>query len=342
MHRISDVRIGGTSLLNFRIFQKLCGNEILRNALIVTTMWSDVDPKQGENRERELATADDLFKPVLDNGAQLVRHDGTLESAQAILRMFTTTNEDTTLRIQRELVDEGKEIIDTAAGAELARHLSEQAGRLEGRSRKLQKRMQEASLADDEDDWITLQSELDVMQKEQRHVEEENERLRRAVSSAMMPSVIDTDVVRMVSTELVERLGGMPYFRGTLQAVLPTMGQTRMVVQEQLTEWQMAKKRTKNDNERVEKDAYAVLGVIQGLKSRSIELDDNLQAVPQGVQDGLAKRVDQTRVEMHVMQQRFDYAIESQNKLIADLRKHQEGSGKSICERMTGWFSSIL
>lgn len=337
MHRISDVRIGGTSLLNFRIFHELCGNESLHNALIVTTMWSGVDPELGESRERELATAEDFFKPVLDHGAQLVRHYGTLESAQAILRLFIT-NKSTTLRIQRELVDEGKELINTAAGAELARVFAEQTGRLEAGSRKLQKQMEEASRAQDQEGWTILQLELDKVQEKKRLVEDENERLRR-----MMPSVIDT------ATELVERLEERPYLLSNLQAGFRTGGQAMMEFQELLTrnELERAKKRTRKENERLQNDTYAVSRVLEHLKSRSIELYDDLQEAAsrdgQDMTEPLAKRVDQILEEMEEMQRQFDVAIESQNKLIVDVRKHQEesASGRTICERMSGWFCKL-
>lgn len=58
-----------------------------------------------------------------------------------------------------------------------------------------------------------LQLEPDKVQEEKMHVEDENERLRR-----MTPSVTDTDVVCLVSTELVERLGERLSLRGDLQA----------------------------------------------------------------------------------------------------------------------------
>lgn len=76
------------------------------SALIVTTIWSSVDPKLGDICERGLTTVDNLFKPDLDNGAQFVRHDGTQESARAMLGVLIG------VRTQRELVGEVKELPD--------------------------------------------------------------------------------------------------------------------------------------------------------------------------------------------------------------------------------------
>ena len=62
MYRISEVRIGGTSRRNFRIFRELCGKESLCNVLIVTTMWLSVEPKVGETREQGLKTSERAYR----------------------------------------------------------------------------------------------------------------------------------------------------------------------------------------------------------------------------------------------------------------------------------------
>jgi len=70
-HRISDNKMGGVSRRNFNMFRKLCGEETLRNVLIVTTMWGIVPVPQAEAREKELASDDLLFKSVIDKGARM-------------------------------------------------------------------------------------------------------------------------------------------------------------------------------------------------------------------------------------------------------------------------------
>ncbi|KAG1860906.1 P-loop containing nucleoside triphosphate hydrolase protein, partial [Suillus subluteus] len=126
MHRISDLRMGGTSKRNFRIFRELCGERSLKNVIIVTNMWLQVTREIGEAREAELARMDKFFKPVLEKGGQLLRHHGTLESAHTILR-YLINNQPAPLRIQQEIVDEHRSIEETAAGAKLRRALNEQA-----------------------------------------------------------------------------------------------------------------------------------------------------------------------------------------------------------------------
>ena len=122
------------------MFRELCGESTLKNVVVVTNMWSEVSREVGEAREAELASRDIFFKPVLDKGAQLVRHENTQESAQAIMH-YLISNHPLALRIQRELVDQHMDISQTAAGEELNRELMEQIRRHREEMRALQEDM---------------------------------------------------------------------------------------------------------------------------------------------------------------------------------------------------------
>ncbi|TEB19747.1 hypothetical protein FA13DRAFT_1593346, partial [Coprinellus micaceus] len=128
IHRISDFRMGGISTRNFRMFRELCGDSSLKNVVILTNMWGEVNKEVGEARERELANDDLFFRPVLEKGAKMIRHDHTIASAQKVLRYFFNTRP-AVLQIQREIVDEKKDILQTAAGEELNKALIEQMQR---------------------------------------------------------------------------------------------------------------------------------------------------------------------------------------------------------------------
>jgi hypothetical protein len=123
------------------MFKELCGDDSLKNVVIVTNMWAGVDKETGEAREAQLMKEDKFFKPVLDKGAQIVRHDNTPETARAILS-HVIENTPLPLRIQTELVDQGKNLSETAAGAELNRELMEQIKKHELEMKELQKEMQ--------------------------------------------------------------------------------------------------------------------------------------------------------------------------------------------------------
>ncbi|KAF9465616.1 P-loop containing nucleoside triphosphate hydrolase protein [Collybia nuda] len=176
MHRISDFRMGGISTRNFRMFRQLCGESTLKNVVIVTNMWGQVSPSVGEARERELATEDMFFKPVLDKGAQLVRHDNTFGSAQVILQLIVP-NKPEALRIQRELVDEHMDISQTAAAEELNRELMEQARRHRAELKGLEEEMKIAIKQQDEETRKELEEEYRKLHKEMERVQNDSQRL---------------------------------------------------------------------------------------------------------------------------------------------------------------------
>ncbi|KAI0696930.1 P-loop containing nucleoside triphosphate hydrolase protein [Cytidiella melzeri] len=122
MHRISDRKVGGTSRKNLNMFRKLCGEDALRNVAFVTTMWDQEDPERAAARERELASRDEFFKPMLSQGATMYRHYNSVASAQGILsKLVSGLSNPVTLQIQRELAEKDVNIADTAAGKELMR-----------------------------------------------------------------------------------------------------------------------------------------------------------------------------------------------------------------------------
>ncbi|KAI0339762.1 hypothetical protein BDW22DRAFT_1399293 [Trametopsis cervina] len=143
MHRISDVRVGGISRRNFGMFRKLCGDDSLKNVIIVTNMWGEVSKEKGIAREEELKTDDLLFKPVLEKGAKLMRHYNTVQSATLILRQLLD-NHPQALQLQRELVDERKDITQTEAGLELDREMAAQIAKHEQQMAEIREEMKEA------------------------------------------------------------------------------------------------------------------------------------------------------------------------------------------------------
>lgn len=100
------------------MFRELCGESALKNVCIATTNWSRVTQEDGDRRERELRESPNLFKPLLDAGAQLFRWDNTeLASAQSIVDSLIRKDQ-IKLQIQVEL-DEGKTLEETGAGSVL-------------------------------------------------------------------------------------------------------------------------------------------------------------------------------------------------------------------------------
>ena len=123
------------------MFRKLCGESTLKNVVLVTNMWGVDSQDINEAREKELSSK--FLKPALDKGAKMARHHNTTESAHDIVRRILA-NRPVALQIQRELVDERKDIIDTAAGESINQELKEQIGRHRAELKELQEEMMRA------------------------------------------------------------------------------------------------------------------------------------------------------------------------------------------------------
>jgi hypothetical protein len=73
LHRISDVRMQGSSLDDLRMFRKLCGFEALKNVLLVTTFWDKVSDIEGRRREQELSSNEDFWGHMIQKGSKMGR-----------------------------------------------------------------------------------------------------------------------------------------------------------------------------------------------------------------------------------------------------------------------------
>lgn len=179
IHRISDQRMGGISCRNFYMFRKLCGDNALKNVVIVTNMWGLVDPDLGRSREMELASNPKFFKPALDKGAIMIAHDNTYYSAVDILEpLLERGRSKKPLQIQKELVDEHKNITETAAGAELAKELAELSEKHRQELKEVQDDMRRAMQRKDEETRRELEEvRSDLLSKVQK-VEEERVHLQ--------------------------------------------------------------------------------------------------------------------------------------------------------------------
>ncbi|KIK41731.1 hypothetical protein CY34DRAFT_189298 [Suillus luteus UH-Slu-Lm8-n1] len=194
MHRISDIRVGGTSRRDFTMFQELCGREAYKNVLMVTNMWGDIN-EDVLAREQELREKDIFFKPILDNGALLLRHMNDLESAHNIIHKLTGADP-VALRIQSELAAVN-DITQTSAYAQLNRELMEQAERNRQELQKLRVELEEAAQAQDEETRMELQEESEKMEAELLRVQNE---------SAMLASEYQAEL-RRIEEQLHARAG---------------------------------------------------------------------------------------------------------------------------------------
>ncbi|KAI1090514.1 P-loop containing nucleoside triphosphate hydrolase protein [Rostrohypoxylon terebratum] len=86
MHDIGESRIGRSSVKSFKSFRKITGQENMNNVVLLTTKWDGLgkDQARGVERESQLKMNSDFWKGMIADGATLMRHDGTTESAGSI------------------------------------------------------------------------------------------------------------------------------------------------------------------------------------------------------------------------------------------------------------------
>ena len=185
LHRITDVRYQGSSLKALNIFKKVCGQLALKNVLLVTTRWNEVDETIGASREKQLR--EDFWAYMLSNGSTMKRFHGTKDSAMVIASELVS-KQAIVLELQRELVDEGKTLQETAAGGFINEDISERKAQYEQELRdldELRKQLQESDRTMKrkiQQDWAHEQQML-------RTVQEDQERLRRDIAAEVRQEI---------------------------------------------------------------------------------------------------------------------------------------------------------
>ncbi|KAF1995328.1 P-loop containing nucleoside triphosphate hydrolase protein [Amniculicola lignicola CBS 123094] len=120
IHRITDIRYGRAAVKTFEIFKKICGETALNNVLLVTSRWKEVNPTTGAERERQLK--EKFWAYMLGHGSNMSRFHGDRPSAVSLVSQLLQ-KDTVVLQLQKELVDEGKQLDDTAAGAYVSDNL---------------------------------------------------------------------------------------------------------------------------------------------------------------------------------------------------------------------------
>ncbi|PNP81087.1 hypothetical protein FNYG_05554 [Fusarium nygamai] len=189
LHRITDRRMGGSAQKNLMMFRKLCGKASLKNVILVTTMWEGEDAATGEKREQELIGTDGFWGALVEEGAQVNRHNNTRSSAMSLLRTVAKNNR-VTISIQKEMVSEHKDLNATEAGIGLnsnillaeQRVMKEMSEALE-MERQARKDQDEKSAEEQRQYRETMQKKVDYLNQERENLkvslEEMKEQRRR-------------------------------------------------------------------------------------------------------------------------------------------------------------------
>lgn len=182
-HRITDIKMGGTSMKTLQICRKICGQDALKNVMLVTTRWNEVEKSVGAQREEELRAH--FWKFMLDFGSTMARYHGDKDSAVTIASQLLQ-KETVILDLQRELVDRGKDLSQTSAGALVNGDIEELKAKYEAELRDLADLKKDLERTKAE---MKLQQELDVERRKLIEQQAETTRLQAALQRPIAQEV---------------------------------------------------------------------------------------------------------------------------------------------------------
>ncbi|KAH7094262.1 P-loop containing nucleoside triphosphate hydrolase protein [Paraphoma chrysanthemicola] len=185
LQRITDNRIGGSGVRNLKMFKKLCGDDGLASVVLATTFWNFFpDPTKANEREAQFQREAFLWKPLIEKGSRVFRHDKQEASALAIVRYLIKRKKPVVLDIQREMVEQNLPLGQTGAGGVVASGIEKEKEWFEKRLKDLEIQLHEALAKRDksqrediEDMMAEYRRKLDIREEDQRRLEADTKQL---------------------------------------------------------------------------------------------------------------------------------------------------------------------
>ncbi|CAE6430298.1 unnamed protein product [Rhizoctonia solani] len=124
LRSIQEPRVLRAETRLIQMFKDLCGDDCLDRVVVVTNRWQLDAGEQEERREEEMITDTKRFGSTGNKKVQVRRLPSNYRTqhAQQIAGLFATWTP-VTLRVQREIVDDGATFVQTAAGRHIGADL---------------------------------------------------------------------------------------------------------------------------------------------------------------------------------------------------------------------------
>lgn len=200
LHRISDVRVGGSGVKNLRMFRKLCGEtgpKAMTCVALVTTFWDQIEKNVGEEREKQLTTSTTFWSHIISKGGKVFRNDirlekGAVYAAKNSILCLAGRREKMVLEIQKDMVDRGKTLQETGAGRIVQEELNKLKAEHKRELERIRSEWKEA-LEDQDEEW---QKEIQAYKAEikQKMREDKTQRERLQQSEAALRQKIDEEM----------------------------------------------------------------------------------------------------------------------------------------------------
>lgn len=180
LHRISDIRYTGSAIRTFEIFRQVCGDDALKNVLLVTNRWHEVDPVVGAQREHQLR--DKFWNYMLNRGSNMARFHGTRDSAIALVSQLLS-KDPVVLALQDEISNQGKLLNETVVGAYVSDDITERQKQFEKEVETLNRHKDELDrMKADLDERQDVLDDLEDKRFKIRAAEEQKARLHQDVA----------------------------------------------------------------------------------------------------------------------------------------------------------------
>jgi hypothetical protein len=185
MQAITDRKMYGSTLRNLLMFRELCGENPLKNVILVTTGWGTAaasgNLSQATENERQLRTEPKFWANMIRRGSDIKKFEDTRESALDII-FSLVDRKPTVLKIQKELVDENRNLIETSAGHVVNEEIKKLEEKYRAELLELAKQMEEAKAKQDRELQEVLaisKKELERLKLDARHAQDQLDYERR-------------------------------------------------------------------------------------------------------------------------------------------------------------------
>ena len=148
LHRITDTRMSGSNHKNLQMLQRLCGPHGCPGVILATSMWGNLQAVEGggeigRKREEQLRRPA-FWGPMIEKGSYVTRHNGSVESARAIISHLIDRGGNITLAIQTQMADQKMTLDETDAGQYIQQESQELRARLQRELEELEESLNTA------------------------------------------------------------------------------------------------------------------------------------------------------------------------------------------------------
>ncbi|KAI1386329.1 P-loop containing nucleoside triphosphate hydrolase protein [Hypoxylon trugodes] len=179
LHRITDVRMQGSTLSTMTMFKELCGDHALKSVVLLTTFWDKLSDKSiGARRQQELRQ--EFWLDMTAKGSQVRRFDGSRDMAEALV-MRLVDRPPVVLQIQRDIMQQGKRLEDTGVGRKIATRLDRSLEEKDKELEDLEKQISKASKRRSSRDLKQLEERLGRKLTERERIYASRQKLKASL-----------------------------------------------------------------------------------------------------------------------------------------------------------------